>query len=144
MAKDTWMKVSGSWKKLKNIWRKTSGTWGDGVISWIKVSGTWKICMEYVADSVSLSFSTLDFDELGVPDTTDYIIVTSSDDWTVALVDTGDGTGWLSASPTFGVDQGDTTFTLQDNSMGSPRSAKGRFTVGTATADVTINQFGPF
>ena len=44
MPKNTWIKVSGTWKKIFTIWEKVSGVWQDDVMSWIKVGGIWKDC----------------------------------------------------------------------------------------------------
>jgi hypothetical protein len=94
-------------------------------------------------NSVSTDYTYLDFDGAGVAFTSDTVTITSSGTWTRSLINTGDGTSWvLGALPSTGGNGDTCTLTLQSGYSGAGRSCTLRFTVGTATADVTIEQFG--
>lgn len=47
MAKATWIKVSGTWKQVKNVWEKVGGVWKQKVIPKGRVSGSWKDFISY-------------------------------------------------------------------------------------------------
>ena len=47
MAKQTWVKVNGTWKTIKNIWENVNGTWKENVISKLNVSRGWRECIKY-------------------------------------------------------------------------------------------------
>lgn len=95
-----------------------------------------------VADSVSLDYSLLEFDNIGEPIVTDIVTVTSSGNWTTTLVDTGDGTTWVTRFPTNGSNGETSTIIVDAPYSGSGRGVTVRFTVGTATADLQIWQYG--
>jgi hypothetical protein len=59
MAKATWIKVSGTWKQVKNVWEKVGGVWKQKVIPKGSVSGSWK---EYI--SYYLEFFVQDYDNV--------------------------------------------------------------------------------
>jgi len=95
MARKTWIKVSGSWKEVKNIWVKVSGVWTEKALSYINVLTNWNLCMEYPLiecshGSIALAYNT------GATDTFDLDVTPDTMEWTTTLVDTGDGTGWVS------------------------------------------------
>lgn len=95
------------------------------------------------ADSVSTDYTYLDFDGAGTAFTSDTVTVTSSGTWSRSLVNTGDGTSWvLGALPSSGGNGETCTLTLSSGYNGTGRSCTLKFTVGTATANVTIEQFG--
>lgn len=90
-------------------------------------------------DSVSSDISYYNFDATGTPTGDLYVTVTSSGTWTASLVDTGDGINWVLDYNQIG-GNGDTCTVTLDANSGSQRSCTLRFTVGSATADVTIVQ----
>lgn len=47
MAKATWIKVSGTWKKVKNVWEKVGGVWKQKVKPSLNIASTWKECIQY-------------------------------------------------------------------------------------------------
>jgi len=93
-------------------------------------------------DSVSTDFTSLSFDGAGTWLDSDTVTITSSGTWTRSLINTGDGTTWVVALPSTGVNGETCNLTLESGYSGTGRSCILRFTVGTATADVTIEQFG--
>lgn len=94
-------------------------------------------------DSVSTDVSEISFDGTGASLDQEWVQVYSSGTWTRSLVNTGDGTAWIiSALPSSGVNYDTCTVTVQSGYEGLGRSCILRFTVGTATADVTIIQYG--
>ena len=96
MAKQTWLNVSGTWKKITNIWEKVSGVWKEKVISWYKVAGVWKQVQEYPSISAS---GSLHVDNIGNDSDSCSIDVTPDTmDTTSTKVDTGDGTAWFKIS----------------------------------------------
>jgi len=42
MSYESWVKVSGTWKRINEMWTKVSGAWKEIAQGWIKISGTWK------------------------------------------------------------------------------------------------------
>ena len=48
MAKATWVKVGGVWKKVKTAWIKVNGVWKEKAAPKINVGGTWKDIMAYL------------------------------------------------------------------------------------------------
>lgn len=47
MAKQTWVKDNGTWKKAKSAWVNVNGQWKEDVMPKGVVSGSWKEFMEY-------------------------------------------------------------------------------------------------
>jgi len=47
MAQQTYIKLAGEWKAIKNIWIKIGGSWKYLVKSWVNVNGTWEETMSY-------------------------------------------------------------------------------------------------
>lgn len=47
MAKSTWVKINGTWRKVKNVWMKQNGVWKEKVKPKLNVSGIWKDIMSY-------------------------------------------------------------------------------------------------
>lgn len=96
-----------------------------------------------VPDSVSTDWSEISFDGTGASLDQEWVQVNSSGTWTRSLVNTGDSTAWVtSALPASGANYDTCTVTVQGGYNGLGRSCILRFTVGTATADVTIQQYG--
>jgi len=91
-------------------------------------------------DSVSLSATSLYFNNDGTPKTTDQITVTSSSSWSLTFIDTGYGTSWIYGNPTSEASGHSTTLYVFSNPNATIRTCKARFTVGTATADCFISQ----
>lgn len=50
MAKKTWVKVSGTWREVKNVWTKVNGVWKQKVVPKGNVSGSWKEFILYGLD----------------------------------------------------------------------------------------------
>jgi len=90
-------------------------------------------------DSVSSSPSYLSYESDGEPQITDTVTITSSGDWEVEKINTGDGTLWATAFPISGSNGETCTVTVSGN-FGDERSCIMRFTVGTANDDVVIWQ----
>lgn len=89
---------------------------------------------------VTLSDTLLQFNADGTEKTTNEITVTSSGTWTRSLINTGDGTGWVTALPSTG-GTGDTcNLSLSTNITGYSRACYIRFTVSGCTTDCTITQ----
>ncbi|NLI56707.1 BACON domain-containing protein [bacterium] len=94
-------------------------------------------------DSVSTDVSEISFDGTGASLDQEWVQVYSSGTWTRSLVNTGDGTAWItSALPSSGASYDTCTVSVQSGYEGLGRSCILRFTVGSATADVTIQQYG--
>lgn len=103
MARQTWLKVSGVWKKVV-AWVKVSGTWQSDAMPYIKVSGDWKQCGEapYVTiDKGSVFFS---WDQISCSGT--LVTVISNTNWSCVMRDgthfelasasgTGDGSFYI-------------------------------------------------
>lgn len=96
-----------------------------------------------VVDSVSIDPTSLVFEADGSPVDDDKITITSSGTWTTTLKDTGDGTGWiLSLDPSSGGNGDICTVYVDYNSEIDARSCNIIFTVGTATTEAIIQQYG--
>lgn len=52
MAKATWIKIDGSWKKVKNVWIKVDGVWKPKVKPKGKINGVWKEFISYFPEKV--------------------------------------------------------------------------------------------
>lgn len=92
--------------------------------------------------SVSTDYEALAFDGKGSPFDSDTVTITSSGTWLRSLIDTGDGTSWVTALPSSGGDQDTCTITVDVPYEGTGRSCTLRFLVPGDTADVTIQQYG--
>ena len=92
--------------------------------------------------SVETDYESLAFDGTGVPFDSDTITVSSSGTWLRSLVNTGDGTSWVTALPSSGGDQDTCTISVSGGYEGSGRSCIVRFAVPGDSADVTITQYG--
>lgn len=93
-----------------------------------------------VVNSISLSPNVLSFYANGTPLSYNYTTVTSTVPWTRALIDTGQGTSWITAAPANGNSGGTCTITASTNSTGYARSCIVRFTAEDKTADLTVTQ----
>jgi hypothetical protein len=94
-------------------------------------------------DDVYTDWEALAFDGTGLALGSDIVTVYSTGTWTRSLIDTGYGTSWVTAALPSSGGNGDTcTITVQSGYEGVGRNCTLRFTVGSATADVTIQQYG--
>ncbi|MBA9027506.1 hypothetical protein [Peribacillus huizhouensis] len=48
MAKNTWFKTAGTWKKAVNVWQNINGVWKQRVIPKGNISGVWKDFIQYI------------------------------------------------------------------------------------------------
>ncbi|SDJ76059.1 ligand-binding sensor domain-containing protein [Salimicrobium halophilum] len=53
MAKQTWVNISGTWRKVVSAWSNVNGTWKKDVMPKGIVSGSWKEFMQYVLSYVT-------------------------------------------------------------------------------------------
>jgi hypothetical protein len=115
----------------------TPGSSGD--ISVYKMTNAApSVCqVRYTSDTVSCSPTELYFNLDGTPQTVNYTTITSSGNWTASLIDTGDGTDWLSCTSGGSTGQ---NCTVTVGSTDSGRQCIVRFTVGVITADCNIRQ----
>lgn len=52
MPKQTWVKVDGTWRKVKNVWINVGGIWKQRVIPKGRIDGVWKQFMQYFDPAV--------------------------------------------------------------------------------------------
>lgn len=97
-----------------------------------------KVC--HILYPVVLDNTLLQFHHDGSEYTTNEITVTSYGTWTRSLINTGDGTSWVTALPSTGGTGATCTLTLATNTTGYSRACYIRFTVAGCTTDCTITQ----
>jgi hypothetical protein len=95
------------------------------------------------SDSISAYPNMLEYFYDGTPFTTSETTITSSGNWTRSYIDTGDGVSWVKGLPATGVNQDICNILILSafTGPGDNRSCIVRFTVGTASYDVTIIQW---
>lgn len=92
-----------------------------------------------VEDSISLSITSMFFQANGDVMYGGSTVVTSSSNWTLTKIDTGDGTWWCYPSAIYG-STGATVYVSVTDSNSTARSCALQFACGTKTANCTINQ----
>jgi hypothetical protein len=149
-ANGDWYIICPSWLSLNKYY----GTGNDTITITINTPGSSgdisvynmsnaapSVCQViYTSDTISCSPTELYFNSDGTPQTVDYTTITSSGNWTASLVDTGDGTDWITSFTQSGSNGQHCNITV--DSTGSGRQCIIGFTVGVITTDCSIRQSG--
>lgn len=94
-------------------------------------------------DDVYTDLGALAFDGTGLALGSDTVTIYSTGTWTTSLINTGDTTAWvLGLYPSSGANEESCQVVVSNGYEGFGRSCILRFTVGSATSDVTIQQYG--
>ncbi|MCM3560576.1 hypothetical protein M4D57_18585 [Brevibacillus borstelensis] len=56
MAKQAWIKIAGTWRKVKNVWIKVDGIWKQKVIPKGRIDGVWKEFIQYYLSKYTVAW----------------------------------------------------------------------------------------
>jgi hypothetical protein len=134
MAKASWVKSGGVWRKAYTVWRKSSGVWNPCIVPWIKVGGIWKDCFVF---SIDVSPNGWEFPAgAGYKDFS--VITQSGNNWSVSVQYSGIPSDWLTL--TNGTGSGTGTFRLTIADPDDPDAKTSEVTISSdLLSDVVFN-----